>query len=381
METILGLEGLADAVLRDRLRGLASVERRSLAGLLRHLAEADRRDASRTWGYPSLFFYCTEELRYSEAAAYKRITATRKAVECPAILGLIERGELHLEGILVLAPHLNAGNQLDLLERARGASKRALEALVAELVPRPDKRDCVMRLATGSKPAAASSPAGPPCWTPCAIALAPSAAPSTGEPRSAAAVADLGAQPLRLDTLSPGRMHMGVTISTALWAKLERVRGLLRHKHPRGRLENVLEELAEVYLDSKDPERRARRRTSKRTCAEDAPGLSKNARQNAAGSHDSRSAIARAVRDAVFLRDGGQCAFKSADGLRCASREWLELDHILPRARGGLDNANNLRVLCRGHNQHAARKEFGRENVGPHRRVDAAPRTPHQRGR
>jgi hypothetical protein len=52
-----------------------------------------------------------------------------------------------------------------------------------------------------------------------------------------------------------------------------------------------------------------------------------------------------------------------ADGHRCESGERLELDHVVPIARGGLSTVENLRLLCRPHNQHVAEREFGREHV------------------
>ena len=48
----------------------------------------------------------------------------------------------------------------------------------------------------------------------------------------------------------------------------------------------------------------------------------------------------RAIRDAVFARDGGIC-------LRCGSKHDLECDHIKPVAHGGKHVFSNLQTLCR----------------------------------
>jgi hypothetical protein len=45
------------------------------------------------------------------------------------------------------------------------------------------------------------------------------------------------------------------------------------------------------------------------------------------------------TRRVVYHRDGGRCR-------RCGSTEDLEFDHIVPRAKGGSDSANNLELLC-----------------------------------
>ena len=65
------------------------------------------------------------------------------------------------------------------------------------------------------------------------------------------------------------------------------------------------------------------------------------------------------VRREVVERDGGTCAFVSADGHRCDSRERVEFDHIVPLAKGGKSTVDNLRLHCRTHNQYRAKQHFG----------------------
>ena len=73
------------------------------------------------------------------------------------------------------------------------------------------------------------------------------------------------------------------------------------------------------------------------------------------------------VRRAVVERDRRLCTYVDAQSeRRCTSRWKLEIDHSLPFAKGGADEASNLRVLCKLHNQLAAVREFGREKMGRH---------------
>ncbi|HEU4578092.1 MAG TPA: HNH endonuclease signature motif containing protein [Polyangiaceae bacterium] len=65
----------------------------------------------------------------------------------------------------------------------------------------------------------------------------------------------------------------------------------------------------------------------------------------------------------VLERDGLACSWVNVDGTRCASRAWLEIDHRHPRAKGGGSEADNLRILCRAHNQLAAELEYGRAHM------------------
>ena len=52
----------------------------------------------------------------------------------------------------------------------------------------------------------------------------------------------------------------------------------------------------------------------------------------------------------VYRRDLRHC-------VNCGSEFALEIDHILPRSHGGLDQPENLRVLCRTCNQRAALRQ------------------------
>jgi hypothetical protein len=73
--------------------------------------------------------------------------------------------------------------------------------------------------------------------------------------------------------------------------------------------------------------------------------------------------VATGTRRKVYERDGLACTYVSIDGRRCESRAFLELDHAEPRALGGGDDSENLRVLCRSHNQLLAERAFGREHI------------------
>jgi hypothetical protein len=57
------------------------------------------------------------------------------------------------------------------------------------------------------------------------------------------------------------------------------------------------------------------------------------------------------VRREVWERDGAQCSFVSAAGRRCGETGFLEYDHIVPFAQGGAATVDNIRLLCRAHNQ------------------------------
>jgi hypothetical protein len=82
--------------------------------------------------------------------------------------------------------------------------------------------------------------------------------------------------------------------------------------------------------------------------------------------HQERS-IPIDMRSFVWKRDGGRCAFVSRDGHRCDSGWRLEFDHIIPIGMGGRTEPDNLRLLCRAHNQYEARGRFGADHVNAKR--------------
>jgi 5-methylcytosine-specific restriction endonuclease McrA len=69
--------------------------------------------------------------------------------------------------------------------------------------------------------------------------------------------------------------------------------------------------------------------------------------------------IPRPVRRAAWRRDGGQCAFVSQAGRRCAERTFLEFHHIKPYAQQGPASVDNISLRCRRHNQYEAELVFG----------------------
>ena len=70
--------------------------------------------------------------------------------------------------------------------------------------------------------------------------------------------------------------------------------------------------------------------------------------------------VPASVKQAVVKRDNCQCTYRSPDGRRCTETHYLELDHIVPFAAGGLTTEENLRLLFPAHNQLAAEEYFGK---------------------
>jgi hypothetical protein len=66
-----------------------------------------------------------------------------------------------------------------------------------------------------------------------------------------------------------------------------------------------------------------------------------------------------AVRRKVYGDDDGRCTFVSADGRRCNSRRFVQIDHVITKAGGGRFEPTNLRLLCGPHNRLMAERAYG----------------------
>ncbi|MEM7261635.1 MAG: HNH endonuclease signature motif containing protein [Planctomycetota bacterium] len=73
--------------------------------------------------------------------------------------------------------------------------------------------------------------------------------------------------------------------------------------------------------------------------------------------------IPEALRGLVLERSGYRCEYVSPEGYRCEQTTKLQIDHIVPYAKGGPTTSENLRCLCQSHNLWAAEKAFGKELV------------------
>ena len=271
------------------------------------LGEGDRRKVFVDRGYSSTYDYCVRRLKLSEDEACRRIQAARATVSRPELLSAMTGGQLTLTSVSKtsvskLAAHVRRVDAPQIIARAEGKSSRELEEILAPLAPEPPKRDRI-RSITVAIPG------------------------ENGEDRPA---------------MSP-RVEFSFHGPPALRDAIERAKELLSNKFPFGGMSDVLFEIVEEFLARHDPQKMLE--------------LGKIAPVNG------RCSIPAGVRRAVWARDGGRCSFTGPDGIQCLSRRSLELDHRIPRALGGCDTTENLRLLCRPHNDAERRRLLGERKL------------------
>ncbi len=325
------------ARLRELVRRGNAVE----AELLAHLAEVDARRLYLEEGCTSMFAYCQQVLRFAEGVAYKRIQAARAARRHPEVLAALRRGELHLTGLSLLAPRLDAGNAADLIRASRHRSADEIRRLLADRQPRPDVPASVRRVPAPARPT-----------RPAAVAPAPpTSASQTSGQRPAPAPA--GQAPPRTLSAPLGceRYHVQFTADHALHEQLQELRALMRHQIPDGDLGAILARAVGLLL------KHVRKQKFAETVAP------QPAKPETSGAARPSRHIPAAIRRAVWKRDGGRCSYVSANGRRCGAREFLEFDHAEAWASHRSHSIEGITLRGRGHNQQRARRDFGERHM------------------
>src|SRR6185436_13783826 len=124
------LEHIPDETLFATVRRLTARSNVALADLLAHLGEVERRGIHRERACPSLYTYCIYELRMSEDAAFRRAKAAGIVRRYPEMRNAIAKGEIHLTGLLMIAPYLGGEHHEEVLRPSRFRSKRELCRLI-----------------------------------------------------------------------------------------------------------------------------------------------------------------------------------------------------------------------------------------------------------
>ena len=180
------------------------------------------------------------------------------------------------------------------------------------------------------------------------------------------------------------RIALQMGVSEKLMLKIRDVQHLESQRQKKTvSLEETLEVLIELYLEKKDPVRRAKRQKIRGKVTahslESVERVIKNLRGNS--SHDElnpeemakpkqshgtqkgelsavprhrkskRKPIPAPILHQVQLRDEGQYSYYDSKGRRCSAKRFLEVHHRKPVAQGGGNEVANLQLLCASHHK------------------------------
>ncbi len=292
---------------RESSRHLADLLRRehgALADFLVALAEFDRTNAFRDLGFANLFDFLHRDLGLSRGAAHYRKVAARLVLRFPEIVEPLRDGRLCLSSILDLAKVMTDQNRTEVLPRFFHRSKQEAREVAVEIQPAAvvPRRTVVTEILAPVK--STTSPVHPDEFR----ASHPEPAKTAVEP------------------LTPSLSRVHLTVSRGLLAKLRKARAGQSHVQPGATDEQVIEAALDLLLAQQE---------------------------------NRRASVPPKVKREVRARDGGKCQWPVSSGGVCGSEVRVEIDHVVPRGRGGPSTVENCRVLCDVHNREAARQVYG----------------------
>lgn len=296
---------LSNHALHLATENLVKQERQISMTIVHHLKEIDRRRLWAEMAYSSLFEYCTKALRFSESQAYRRISALKLIREIPQVEEKIVSGELNLTTITQAQTFFNQEAKIQRRKLATEEKMSVLKKLTCKT-----QREAATELAR----------------------LNPEIPKQDRE------------RPLDGDFI-----QIQFAADRLLQAKFERLKELLSYQiSPTPSYGDLLHKISDIALEKLEPKVPKTKRTASAK------------RLSAVPSKIKRPHIPIETKRTVWHRDQGRCTYRDPiTKLRCACKSKLEFDHILPFAKGGESSQQNLRLLCRAHNQLAAIQLFG----------------------
>ena len=303
---------LSDQGLWERTHTLVSRERQLTAQILKHLLEIERRKLYLQRGYGSLFTYCTQELRYTEAEAQLRISSMRllkdlgsesgKAVQ--SALDKLAVGKFSLTNLAQTQAYFNrkryeekaALNQREkskILRKIEGQSTRQVQRVLAELSPEAVK-------------------------------------PRRDEIRE----------------LGDGAIRLSVTLDAEAEAMLQEFIELTAHQNPLGKKSDAIKLALKMALQLAKQKRKAATFFARENKHRENKELSV-----APAAMGKNRYAPKAIVRKVWERSENQCCWIDQEtGRRCESRFKLQIDHRMPFSRSGKTEESNLQLLCSHHN-------------------------------
>ena len=293
-----------------RIADLLRRERASVVDVLLALAEFDRLALYRQLGFASLFDFLHKELGLSRGMAHYRLVATRLVEQFPEVVEPLRDGRLCMSSVIELAKVITEVNRADVLPKFFDKSRQEAKQVAAEV--RPAEVVPVRTVVTSGR---ASSTVELEL-----IGVSPGTAQAQVE-RPVAPAPRTVVEPL---TRQETRIH--ITVSPAFLALLKKAKAGQGHVQPGATDEQVLTAALELLVAQQEKR---------------------------------KASVPAKVKREVRVRDGGKCQWPLASGGICGSTLRLEIDHVIPRGRGGPSTVENCRLACRTHNLEAARQVYG----------------------
>ena len=140
---------LSDDALLDQIQASVLEERQATICVLRYLREVEKRMLYAKRGFSNIHLFCVKALKYSEAAASRRISSMRLLRDLPELEACIESGELNLSVLSMTQGCLRREGlkpTLEFFEALRGKTLREAKAELARRFPQAARPEQVTTL-------------------------------------------------------------------------------------------------------------------------------------------------------------------------------------------------------------------------------------------
>ena len=296
-----------------RIADLARREHCALVDLLLALSEFDRLAVYRQLGFASLFDFLHREVGLSRGSAYYRQVAARLVGQFPEVVEPLRDGRLCITNVVQLAKVISEENRAEVMPQFFHCSKEEAKQVVAELLP---AEVVPRRTVVTEVPLLARQDASP--------VIVQLVGRDLVEPNRGVSEAEVTRTVVEPMTSTETRIH--ITVSPAFLALLKKAKAGQSHVQPGATDEQVLTAALELLVAHQEKR---------------------------------KASVPAKVKREVRVRDGGKCQWPLASGGVCGSEARTEIDHIVPRGRGGPSTTPNCRILCKAHNIEAARQVYG----------------------
>ena len=327
---IKSFQRLSILELLEKTKQVVSEERRISVDVLHHLREVENRKAFAQLGFKSLFEYAIGELKYSEASAMRRIQAMRALKENPELAEKIESGNLTVSGVARVQSFVRRDEKLtgekwdstekkELFTQVLDASQREIEKTLSAISPQAAVLESVKPINENI--------------TEVKIYLTDQDLNELNQLRG------LVAHELK----SPGSNSELIKKMIGLSQEMVKIKKL--GKQSAENLQRNASPMAEVKSAPKSkPEARSESRMETR--------VENKTEKNRDPVLYTTRYIPTRIKTQLYTRSNLQCEHVDPrTKQRCNSNFKLEIDHVLPFSLGGTNEIENLRILCRNHNE------------------------------
>ncbi len=303
------LNNLSNDNLVSCLESCVRGERKITIQVLECISEIDRRRLYVQKGFTSLFDYLVKDFGYSPGAAMRRIDAARLLQEIPEVAEKFATGALTL-------------TQANQVQRA----SREFRKITSSNVKPADKRELVSQIENATQ---------------------------KQTEQIIATTFNLPVISVQNETF---HRDQSVTLTVTLTAEQMRILEQAQNMISHSLVGNSWAETV-TYLAKKEVTRRTVvRRVATTKSRQEVNGSRREVKSleptvsTTVKSSSKRPSLSASLRK-TLLHANASCEYKHHNGQSCASKKFLQIDHIQSWSRGGDHSPGNLQVLCGAHNR------------------------------